>query len=191
MSTDTELHAWQRQWREQSLPATTADDLARSVRKGTSLARNWTIAAAVLTVVMLVPLLQRTLSGSANPRFVIGVLLFVVLVWSSTMWLARGTWRPRDESTAAFLDVSIKRCRAAMVGAPVGIVIYAAELLYVLLSVHRLEGVEWGTLLRSAPVVLIGWIGAPLYVASQIWYARRQRARLRRLQELQAQLAAA
>jgi hypothetical protein len=112
-----------------------------------------------------------------------------VLVWVSALWLARGTWRPQDESTSAFIEVSIRRARAAQLGVPVALVLYCAQLFYVLMSTHRLEGVTWAEMLTSPQFVAVGWIGGPLYLGGQIWYARRERSRLERLQQLQSELA--
>jgi len=187
---DSELKAWQREWREQALPATSAEELARTVRRGNRNALYGTLGAAVFTIVAVAPLIRRAIDGSIDSRFLAGILTFVVLVWASALWLARGTWRPRDESTTAFLDVSIRRCRAALLGVPVALVLYLAELVYVLVSMHRIEGADFGALLRSPQFVAVGWIGGPLYIAGQLWYGSRQRARLLRLRELQAELAA-
>ena len=189
MSIDAELTAWQREWREQPLSSTSTDELVRTVRRGNRNAIYGTVAAAVFTVAALAPLLQRAANGDAEPRFVMGMLTFVALVWVSALWLARGTWRPRDETTAAFLEVSIRRCRAALLAVPVAAVLYCAELLYVLLSTHRLEGASWGDMLRSTQFLVVGWIGGPVYIGGQLWYARRQRQRLVRLQQLQTELA--
>ena len=188
-SLDTELRAWQREWREQALPATSVEELARSVQRGNRHAIYGTAAAALFTIIAIAPLIRRAIAGTIDSQFLAGILTFVVLVWVTALWLARGTWRPRDESTAAFLDVSIRRCRAAMLGVPVAFVLYAAELIYVLLSMQRIEGADVASLLRSPQFVAVGWIGGPLYLAGQLWYGHRQRERLNRLRLLQTQLA--
>ncbi len=104
---------------------------------------------------------------------------------------SRGTWRPRDETTHAFLEVSIRRCRAGLLSVPIAIFLYAAELAYIVVSTQRLESADWSELITSRGFVLAGWIGAPLYVGGQWWHATVQRGRLARLQKLQADLAAA
>lgn len=189
MSVDAELSAWQREWREQSLPAISADELGRYVRRGNRNTLYGTVAAALFTIAAVVPLLRRAAQGEVEPRFLMGMLTFVLLVWFSALWLGRGTWRPRDETTAAFLEVSIRRCRAALLAVPIAAVLYCAELAYVLLSTHRLDGASFGEMLRSTQFVVAGWIGGPLYIGGQLWYARRQQQRLVRLRQLQSQLA--
>jgi hypothetical protein len=190
MNLDTELRDWQRSWREQALPAASAAELARMVRRGTRNAVYGTLAAALLTLLAIAPLVRRALSGDVDTHFLTGILVFVALVWVSALWLARGTWRPQDESVAAFIEVSIRRARAAQLGVPVALVLYCAQLFYVLMSTHRIEGVAWSDMLTSRQFIAVGWIGGPLYIAGQVWYARRERSRLARLQQLQTELAA-
>jgi hypothetical protein len=188
MNVDTELQGWQRSWRGQPLTSATAAELARMVLRGNRHALYGTAAAALFTVLALAPLLRRAYRGEVDPHFLTGILVFVALVWVSALWLARGTWRPRDETTAAFLEVSIRRARAAQFGVPVALVLYAAQLFYVLVSTHRIEGVPWTQMLTSPQFVAVGWIGGPLYIAGQVWYARRERSRLERLRQLQSEL---
>jgi hypothetical protein len=186
---DTELRDWRREWREQALPSTTVAELARSVQRGSRNAVYGTLAAAFLTLIAVAPLVRRAIAGTIDTQFLSGILAFVVLVWVAALWLARGTWRPRDESTAAFLEVSIRRCRAAMLGVPVAFVLYAAELIYVIISMQRIAAIDVGSLVQTPQFIAVGWIGGPLYLAGQLWYGHRQRQRLMRLRLLQSQLA--
>jgi hypothetical protein len=113
---------------------------------------------------------------------------FAALVWVVALWLSRGTWRPRDESTSAYLDVSIRRCRSVMLAAPVGVVLYIGGLAGSLVSKHRLLDVEWSQLLEAPAMILAGWIGAPVYALGMLWNAQRHRKRLATLLDLKRQL---
>ena len=75
---------------------------------------------------------------------------FAALVWLVALWLSRGTWRPRDESTAACLEVSIRRCRSVILAAPIGILLYVAGLVGSLAWKQRVLGVEWQPAARGA-----------------------------------------
>ena len=113
---------------------------------------------------------------------------FAALVWLVALWLSRGTWRPRDESTSAYLDVSIRRCRSVMIAAPVGILLYVAGLVGSVAWKQRLLDVEWSQLLEAPAMVIAGWIGAPLYALGMLWNAQRHRRRLALLLDLKRQL---
>jgi hypothetical protein len=104
------------------------------------------------------------------------------------MWLSRGTWRPRDESLAACLDVSIRRCRSVIIAAPIGIVLYIAGLIGSLAWRQRLLGVEWQALLDTPAMIIAGWIGTPLYAIGMLVNAQLQRRRLVFLERLRQQL---
>ncbi len=116
-------------------------------------------------------------------------VLFATLVWSVALWLSRGTWRPRDDTISAALDLSIRRCRSMIRAAPVGIALYVVGLVGSLAWKDRLFGVDWPGVLGTPSMIIAGWIGAPLYAAGMFWNARRQRSRLKVLVELKRQLA--
>ena len=113
---------------------------------------------------------------------------FAALVWLVALLLSRGTWRPRDGSTAAYIEVSIRRCKSVIVAAPVGVVLYLAGLTGSLVSRQRLLGLEWADMLGAPSMIIAGWIGAPLYTFSMLWNARRERQRLALLQDLKREL---
>ena len=49
----------------------------------------------------------------------------------------------------------------------------------------------WLTILLTTwPVILIGWIGLPVFFAWRLWFMQRQRAELARLLELERELRA-
>ena len=113
---------------------------------------------------------------------------FAAVVWLVALWLGRGTWRPRDESTAAYVELSIQRCRSAILAAPVGMVLYLAGIAGSLAWKQRLMGAEWQQLLAAPAVIIAGWIGAPVYSLAMIWNAQRHRRRLALLLDLRRQL---
>jgi hypothetical protein len=102
--------------------------------------------------------------------------------------LSRGTWRPRDESIAAYIDLSIHRCRSVIVAAPIGILFYVAGLIGSLAWRQRLLGVEWQQLLQAPEMIIAGWIGAPAYAIGMIFNARTHRRRLSFLEKLRREL---
>lgn len=113
---------------------------------------------------------------------------FSAVVWLVALWLSRGTWQPRDGSTAAYLEVSIQRCRSVIFAAPTGIILYLAGLAGSIAWKQRLLDAEWNQLLFEPSMVLAGWIGAPLYSAGVLWNAQRHRKRLAMLLDLKQQL---
>lgn len=115
--------------------------------------------------------------------------LFIIVVWVCCLRLARGTWKPLGQSTAAFVDLSIRRSRSNLSIARLSLWLYAGQVMLGALIGWSQD--EFGNLLAyftSWPVILMGWIGLPIFVAWLIWYRRRQRIELQRLLELKHQL---
>lgn len=190
MNAQPDFGALKRQW--QSAVPPLPDVAALRDRVSADTKAHW--RALGLVTVMTVLILAGSLTYallSTDPAAWLSFgfsMLFATLVWSVALWLSRGTWRPRDDTVAAALDVSIRRCRSMVLAAPVGIALYVLGLVGSLAWKDRLFGVDWSTVLGTPAMIFAGWIGAPLYAAGMLWNARRQRSRLKVLLELKRQL---
>lgn len=190
MNATPDLGDLRQQWQRQSPPATDVAALRQRVAADTRTNRRTLVIVAVGTLLMLgYSLLRAARSTEPNTWVsVVFVTCFAVLVWLVALVLSRGTWRPRDESIAAYIDLSIHRCRSVIVAAPIGIVLYVAGLIGSLAWRQRLLGVEWQQLLQAPEMILAGWIGAPAYAIGMIVNARAQRRRLAFLEKLRSEL---
>lgn len=185
-----DLNDLRQRWQTQPAPGPDAAALRQWVAMDTrSHLRTLVIVTIGTALILGVALLRALRSANPDDWFAVAfTVLFALVVWAVSLWLSRGTWRPRDESTAAYLDVSIRRCRSVILAAPVGIVLYVAGLIGSLAWKHRVSGVEWGQLLDTPSMIVAGWIGAPLYAVGMLWNARTQRRRLAFLEQLRRQL---
>jgi hypothetical protein len=116
--------------------------------------------------------------------------LFIIVVWVCCLRLARGTWKPLAQSTAAFVDLAIRRTRSNLAIARLSPWLYAGQI--ILGAAVGWSQHESGALVAyftSWPLIVMGWIGVPIFIAWLIWYCRRQAAELQRLLELKRQLA--
>lgn len=190
MNAIPELNDLRRQWQTQPPPSADVTALRQHVASDTRTHNRTLVAVAIGTVLVIAATIVKALR-SDEPGAWFGVLFttaYAVLVWLIAMWLSRGTWRPRDESIAAHLDVSIRRCRSVIVAAPIGIVLYVAGLIGSLIWRQRLQGMDWQQLLETPSMIIAGWIGGPLYAIGMIINARLQRQRLVFLERLRQQL---
>jgi hypothetical protein len=190
MNALNDLGHFKQQWQSQQPARQDVAELRERVAVDTRANQRVLIAASLITGVIVGLTLLRALRSDRPDRWFsfAFIAVFTALVWAVAMWLSRGTWKPRDESLAAHLEVSIRRCRSLILAAPVGIVLYFAGLATSLLWKQRLLGMEWGELLESPSMVFAGWIGAPLYTIAVAWNARRQQRRLNFLLNLRRQL---
>lgn len=190
MNAIPELGDLRQQWQQQSPPATDVAALRQRVAADSRSHRRTLVIVAIGTLLVLgFSLLRAARSDEPNTWVsVVFVTCFAVLVWLVALVLSRGTWRPRDESIAAYIDLSIHRCRSVIVAAPIGIVLYVAGLVGSLAWRQRLLGVEWQHLLQAPEMILAGWIGAPAYAIGMIVNARAHRRRLVFLEKLRREL---
>lgn len=188
MKQDVEYHAWQRQWQHEPEPSSAYvwSGLEQRIHRQTQWNRIGLIAPIVVTVGMGGYLLKR----AAETRQLTDILLaaegwiFIAVVWAVCLWIARGTWAPFAQTTAAFVDLAIRRCRSNLKATHAGAWLYAAQLICLLLLLPGRPAV----LLTSWPVIVLGWIGFPAYLIWLAGFHRRQHAELRRLQDLSRQL---
>lgn len=190
MTPNHELESLRQQWRTQASPAIDVATLRQWVAEDSRTNRRTLVIVTLGTLLMLGYTLVRALRSDEPNTWVsvVFVTCFAVLVWLVALALSRGTWRPRDESTAAYLDLSIHRCRSVIVAAPIGIVFYVAGLVGSLIWRQRMLGVEWQQLLQAPEMIIAGWIGAPAYAIGMIINAQVQRRRLAILEKLRREL---
>lgn len=190
MNAMPELNDLRQQWQTQPAPRADAAALRRRVAADTR-ANTRTLIALSFGTLLIIGATVFNATRSAHPGAwfaVVYTVAFALLVWLVAMWLSRGTWRPRDESLAACLDVSIRRCRSVVLAAPIGIVLYIAGLIGSLLWRQKLLGLEWQQMLNTPAMIIAGWIGAPLYAIAMLVNAQLHRRRLAFLEGLRRQL---
>jgi hypothetical protein len=110
METDLELEAWRRDWRAESSPPL---DLRARVERDTR-RMHWAVAAEVLVTVVYGLGSLGWAVVSRRPEALalsIGVWTFIAIAWTISLVLRRGAWAPVTSTTAAFLELSILRCR--------------------------------------------------------------------------------
>lgn len=143
---DPELQAWKAAWQapEQESPGGTGtlpEALRRQVRRR-SLALRWmTTGEAVFTLLAVVLLgsLARSLGTPLDFFTLTAFALLAAGAFGFSLWNRWGLWRPSAESTLAYLDLALLRCRRRRRGLRAGWVLLALEVaLYVPWIAHRL-----------------------------------------------------
>jgi hypothetical protein len=193
MTNDVELESWRRQWQARAAPAADAD-AAERLRQGVLRETRWLKLGLVFptffTLVVGGATLMRALrtAQALDVLLAVEVWIFIVVIWIGSFWIARGTWRPLADTTAAFIDVSIRRREANLRGATFGACLYVLQLLFLVVALGAASPDGIVSVLTSSRMIVVGWIGAPAGLAVLYWFRRRQRAELERLRELKRQL---
>jgi hypothetical protein len=178
MAADVELESWRRHWQTASpVPA----DLKGRVERETRWMRRFIVIRVIVTLafgggsVAWVVLSHRT----DALVLAIGIWAFLAVAWAISFLLRRDAWAPAALSTAAFLDLSILRCRRRREAVIAQSVLYTMILAFDLAWIysgspeHVSEGVV--SFLTSSGVAWVWLVTAALAVA-----AVRQRQRLAR-----------
>ena len=110
MEPDLELDGWRRAWQAESrVPANLVARVARETRR----MRYLLISEILITVIIGGGTIVLALLYRRNDMLVLaaGVWTFIAIAWLMSWLLRRGAWGPLASTTAAFLELSILRCR--------------------------------------------------------------------------------
>ena len=189
MNQDIDLDRWQRLWRARS-EGPTADDLRDRVERETR-RRTWALLPpALVTVVIGGGRAARAVATGtvADIAYAVETWLFIAATWAGALWISRGYWQPLGQTTAAFVEISIRRCRAVINAMRLGVALYAVQLAATLALHGHFSAAGWAVLLTSLPMIVIGWLGVPLALLVALLVVRRKAKELAGLLELRRQL---
>jgi len=183
MNSNTDLDKWRELGQTEPHGRSVAAELReRVVREGRR--QTTRLLASVLVTVVIGGWVAARAVGSAGADdvvFAVEAWLFIAISWAGSLWIDRGTWQPLGDSTTAFLDIAIRRCRSALKAVRFAVVMYLVQLAAILFLKGLYSPGGPAMILGASPVVLFGWIGVPLLVAASVWFTRRKTTELHRL----------
>jgi hypothetical protein len=177
---DIQMHAWRLQWQAQE---TVPLDLRKEVERQSRYMRAMLIGDIVVTVVIGGGSIGWAIVSPRLPVLILAVAvwLFLTAAWSFAVANRRGAWHPAAQTTAAFLDLSLRRYRGRLRMAAFGVVLYLCEVLFGLAWVyHELAQqapLQLSTFLISMPVGIV-WACTVVFFGLVAWYGRKTRAEL-------------
>jgi hypothetical protein len=168
---DSELETWRREWQsETAVPA----DLRRRVERQSrglkigiagDILVTVAIGGGVLALAVRVPRPEMLLLAAATWSF-------IAAAWTFRLAVSRGLWSPAAITTAAFVDLSVRRCRAQLKATLFGAGLFVCEMAFCVGWIYR----------YSAPrSPLLVWLCAALslaFFAFLAWYRRKKKAEL-------------
>jgi hypothetical protein len=189
---DTELEGWRQSWQsETAVPA----DLRNRVQRQTLWMRIALVADILVTLTMGG---GTTLLAIRSPRpeyliLAAATWFFLMAAWAFSLVARRGTWQPPlAETTDAFLDLSLRRCRAQLAGVWFCAALYLAEIAFCLAWIYRESpprGLSWGAWLWFGSPTIDGvWALTVAVMIGLFWFRKRKLAELQSLAELRAEL---
>jgi hypothetical protein len=186
METDLEFEAWRRSWQAASSPSL---DLGARVERETRLMWWGVVAEVLVTLVFgLGSLGWAVVSGRGDALVLtVGVWFFIAVAWTISLLLRRGAWAPVTSTTAAFLELSILRCRrtreAILAMAVLYVLILAFDLVWISAARAPRVSSDWWTLLTAGGVVWV-WPITVALGAVGVWQRRKLRRECEALSRL-------
>jgi hypothetical protein len=179
MNANVDIDGWRQLW-QASADGPGAADLRDRVARETRRQKIAMIGPVLVTIVIGGWTLLRAIAspGFDNVLLAVETWLFIAVAWLGGLWIDRGTWRPLSDSTSAFIDISIRRCEAALRGLKFLTVMYVVQLAFVLFWKLQFSSIELAELMTSWPVIVLGWIAGPALFGFVVWYGRAKRAEL-------------
>jgi hypothetical protein len=134
--TDDELEVWRRQWHSQpAIPI----DLIRRVERQTVYMRMDRYAQIAPALIGIGTIVAAVMMPSAPwILLAIGTWMFIVLGWVFMVENRRGVLTPAAETTAAYVELSIERCRRELKDVRYGSVMTVLLTLFVLVADYQI-----------------------------------------------------
>jgi hypothetical protein len=191
MNVDTELEVWRQQWQSgTAVPL----DLRRKVERQSRFMKLGLIADILVTITM-----GGATAGWAvhspqpeNVLLAVATWIFIATAWTFSLTVNHGAWSPSAQNTAAFVDLSVRRCRGRLAAVWFAAGLFLAQIVFVLGWVyrnspaHRQPLFTW-LLFGSIPIDIV-WLCTVAFFGFLVWYRQKKRAELAYLLGLQEQM---
>lgn len=181
MNTDAELEIWRKQWQSGT---TVPLELRTKVERQSRFMKIALIADILVTIVM-----GGGTTGWAvrapQPDIVLlaaATWVFLAAAWTFTLTVNRGKWSPSAQDTAAFVNLSVRRCRGRLAAVWFASGLFLFQIVFVLGWVyrnspaHRQPLLTW-LLFGSTPIDIV-WLCTLAFFSFLVWYQRKKRAEL-------------
>ena len=190
MNTDIELEVWREQWQADPV---VPPNLRRSVKTQSRLMKIGLIADTVVTVVMGGGTTLWALRSPGTGRGLVAAAtwFFLAVAWTFALVSKRGLWAPSAIDTASFVDLSIRRCRAALAATWFGAGLFVSEVAFGLGWIYRHSDepqplLTW--LWFSSLRIDIVWICTLAFFGAIVWYRRKKKLELTSLLTLRSEI---
>jgi hypothetical protein len=178
MIRDPEIREWQQEWQD---AAPIASDLRKRVEHHSRMMRLMLVSEVLVTVVIGGGTTAWAVRSGERPVAVLAVAvwIFIAIAWGFGLWNRRGLWVASDATTAAFLELAIRRCQSRLNAARFAGVCYAVILMFDLawvyqyLAVH--ESMDIPGFLVLPPMILVYPCTAVFYIVLALYRRRTER----------------
>lgn len=179
MSVDTELELWRRQWQSDT---TVPPDLRRKVERQ-SIWMKMALLADILVTVTIGGAMAAWAVRAPQPNIILlaaWTWIVIVAAWAFALRVNRGNWSPSSEAVAAFVELSVRRCRARLLAVRFAAGLFVVQVAFLLGWVYNnspARGTSLWLFLSSVPIDVV-WACTLAFFVFLIWYRRKKHAEL-------------
>jgi len=191
MNIDAELEVLREEWQSGT---TVSLDLRQKVARQSRLMRIAVVGDILVTVTIGGGVIAYAVRSTQPDAILLAIAtwLFLAAAWSFSLTVNRGAWSPASMDMAAFLDLSVRRCRGRLTAVRFAAVLFVTEIVFCLGWIYNHSYRQQMPLLRwllfSSASIDIVWLITLGFFAGLVWYRRRKRAELINLLDLQKQM---
>lgn len=185
MKSDAELDLWRTEWQastETPALAVLRERVARQSRYlrlmlAADILVTVTIGGGTIVLAALDPRPAKVLLAAAT-------WLFIAVAWIFGLANRKDAWSPSAATTAAYLDLSLRRCRSSLRAIKFGAIFYVCEMAFCLAWVFHELAIPMSSFLISTPLLVVYPITI-MFAAFLIHYRKQKTADLAYLIKLQ------
>jgi hypothetical protein len=188
MNMDTELEVWRSQWQsETAVPP----DLRRKVERQSRAMKIARIAEVLVTIVIGGGTAAWAVRAPQREIVLLAVWTWILIAcaWTFSLRVNRGNWYPSADDAAAFVDLSVRRCRAKLTAIRFSAGFFVVQISFCLNWVYNNSPARGRPVLRwllfsSVPIDVV-WFCTVAFFGFLIWYRRKTQGELAYLRSLQ------
>jgi hypothetical protein len=191
MNVDSELEVWRQQWQSGT---TVPLDLRRKVERQSRFMKINLIGEILVTIIIggaVIGWAARS-PDAGTVLLGVGTWVYIAIAWTFGLIVNRGSWSPSAQDTAAFVDLSVRRCRGRLAAVWFAAGLFVFQMAFVLGWVYHYSPAHLTPLLPwllfgSIPIDIV-WVCTGAFFGFLVWYRRRKRAELAYLLGLPEQM---
>ena len=190
MNTDLDLEALRQDWQaDDSVPPT----LRREVERQSRLMKFGMAGDIFVTLVIGGGTIAWALLSTEKSVgwIALATWIFLAIAWSFVLIVNRGLWAPSALDTSAFMDLSIRRCRASLAATWFAAALFVAEVTFGLswvyshADLHESVG-KW--LWFSSFRIDVVWLATLAFAIGLVWFRNKKKGQLARLLNLRRRM---
>jgi len=181
MNVDSELEVWRQQWQsDDSVPL----GLRRKVERQSRFMKIGLMMDILVTVIIGGATIVWAVWSPRPENVLLAVATweFIATAWAFSLVVNRGNWSPSAQDTAAFVDLSVRRCRSRLASVWFAAGLFLFQMVFVLGWVYRnspahRQPLSTWIFFGSIPIDII-WLCTLGFFVFLVWYWRRKQAEL-------------